>query len=179
MGRDELKEEYFLWLCKLVGCNRRRKLLRYLHSVDFAYTIAMDGNRYEDGVDLRYRFGEEEHYPDKYISAWLDDVPCSVLEMMVALADRIEVHIASDPEYGNRTPRWFEDMLKSMDLYYMTDECFDRDIARYTINRMIDRKYARNGAGGLFTLRHPTKDIRRLEIWYQAMEYLNEVLHIE
>ena len=178
MDRDDLKEEYFLWLCKFVGCNKRRKLLRYLHSIDFAYTIAMDGNRYEDGIDLRYRFGEEEHYPDKYIAAWLDDAQCSVLEMMVALADRLEVHIAGDPEFGDRTPRWFEDMLRSMDLWYMTDDCFDRDVARYAINRMIDRQYNRNGAGGLFTLRRPAKDMRRLEIWYQAMEYMNEVLKI-
>ena len=91
MTRSELNSEYFDWMCQLV-CNRRytrglsyQKLLRFLHNVDFNYTIEMDGNREEDGIDLRYRFGYENSYENAMISSYLDNSPCSVLEMMIAL----------------------------------------------------------------------------------------------
>lgn len=38
------------------------KLLRHLHNIDFQYMLPMDGNRAEDGIDLRYRFGYEKEY---------------------------------------------------------------------------------------------------------------------
>ena len=65
MARDELNNEYFEWLYQFV-CDERytkglsyRKLFVYFHSRSFEYSIAMDSNRAEDGVDLRYRFGYE------------------------------------------------------------------------------------------------------------------------
>lgn len=112
MTRSELNSEYFDWMCQLV-CNRRytrglsyQKLLRFLHNVDFNYTIEMDGNREEDGIDLRYRFGYENSYENAMISSYLDNSPCSVLEMMIALAIRCEEHIMDDPDIGNRTGQW-------------------------------------------------------------------------
>ena len=63
MTRDELNNAYFDWMYQLV-CDDEysrglsyRKLLSLLHDTDFTYTIALDGNRYDDGIDLRYRFG--------------------------------------------------------------------------------------------------------------------------
>lgn len=177
--KERLKEEYFLWLCKFVGCHHRRELLRFLFETDFRYNLPMDGNRYEDGVNLRYRFADENNYHYRFIAAWLDDRDCSVLEMMVALALRIEEHITGDPELGDQTARWFEDMLSSMNLWYMTDDKFNEGLARRTIELMMDRAYKRNGDGGLFYLPNTRKDLRRAEIWYQAMWYLDEALGIK
>ena len=39
-----------------------RRLFYKLHDTEFAYTIPMDGNRAEDGIELRYRFGREQGY---------------------------------------------------------------------------------------------------------------------
>ena len=59
MTEIELNNEYFEWMCQLV-CNERysrrlsyQKLLRHLHNIDFQYMLPMDGNRAEDGIDLR------------------------------------------------------------------------------------------------------------------------------
>ena len=78
MTRDELNNAYFEWMYQLV-CDDEyskglsyRKLLYLLHDTDFTYTIAMDSNRYEDGIDLRYRFGNEHGYPDSMIHVYLD-----------------------------------------------------------------------------------------------------------
>lgn len=78
MTEFELNNEYFEWMCQLV-CNERysrrlsyQKLLRHLHNIDFQYMLPMDGNRAEDGIDLRYRFGYEKEYEGPMISSYLD-----------------------------------------------------------------------------------------------------------
>ncbi len=89
MTKNELNDAYFNWMYQLVFDGRYskklsyRKLLRELHRIEFTYSISMDGNRAEDGVDLRYRFGYENRYSNSMISAYLDNRMCSVLEMIV------------------------------------------------------------------------------------------------
>lgn len=74
MTEKELNQEYFNWMCQLV-CDKRwrnkglsyQMLLSQLHSIDFQYTLPMDENRAEDGIDLRYRFGYEKEYEGSLI----------------------------------------------------------------------------------------------------------------
>lgn len=179
MTREKMREEYFEWLCGFIGCKNHRKLLFFLFSVDFAYSIPADGNRYEDGVDLRYRFADEKGYPYRYVSPWLDAVPCSMLEMMVALSLRIEEQIAGDPEAGDQTDRWFKFMLKSSGFYNLSDANYDEAEARAIIKDVLNHRYSRNGNGGLFHLRHCRRDLRNAEIWQQAMLCINETLNIK
>ena len=97
MDRDELNNLYFEWMYRLV-CNNKtssrnksyRKLLMHLHTKEFTYIIGMDSNRYEDGIELRYRFGRENSYHEAIIASCLDTRPCSVLEMLIALSIRCE-----------------------------------------------------------------------------------------
>lgn len=179
MNREKMKQEYFDWLCHFIGCRDHRELLFFLFSVDFTYTIPMDGNRYEDGVNLRYRFADEKGYHYRWVSSWIDDVPCSMLEMMVALALRIEEEIAGDPEAGDQTNKWFKAMLKSSGLYELDDENYDQREASAIVKDVLGHRYGRNGDGGLFRLSHCRRDLRHVEIWFQAMWYINEKLHFE
>lgn len=180
MTRSELNSKYFNWMCQLVLDRRYskslsyRKLLRFLNCVDFSYTIPMDGNREGDGIDLRYRFGYENSYENSEIATYLDNRPCSVLEMMIALAIRSEEHIMDDPDIGNRTGQWFWNMIVNLGLGSMTDAKFDEDYANEIIKRFLDRRYARNGEGGLFTVEHCNRDLRTVEIWYQMCWYLDK-----
>jgi len=181
--RNELNSEYFNWMCQLVCDERRysrrlsyRKLLYFLHSVDFNYTIDMDGNREEDGIDLRYRFGYENSYESSMIAAFLDNQPCSVLEMMIALAIRCEEHIMDDPDVGNRTGQWFWNMIMNLGLGSMTDDQFDKRYAEQVIERFLNREYEQDGEGGLFTVKHCKHDLRTVEIWYQMCWYLDEIV---
>ena len=181
MTRDELNNAYFEWMYQLVcddGYSKGlsyRKLLYLLHDTDFTYTIAMDSNRYEDGIDLRYRFGNEHGYPDSMIARYLDNRPCSVLEMIIALAIRLEEHIMDDPDIGNRTGQWFWDMIVSLGLGSMDDSKFDKAHAIDVIRRFLNRDYGRDGKGGLFTIEHCRYDMRDIEIWYQANWYLDNI----
>lgn len=181
MTKDELNNAYFEWMYQLV-CDELdsemsyRKLLYLLHDTDFNYTIPMDGNRAEDGADLRYRFGYENTYEGSMIAAYLDDRPCSVLEMMVALAIRCEEHIMCDPDIGNRTGQWFWNMIDNLGLSDMDDTEFDKNHVKSVIQKFLNREYKRNGEGGLFTVKHYRKDLRSVEIWYQMCWYLDENL---
>ena len=181
MTRDDVINEYFDWMYDLVcGCKRVsfRKLLSYLNDVDFIYIIPMDGNRAEDGINLRYRFGQECEYDDFIIAAYLDDKPCSVLEMMIALAIRLEEQFMYDPEIGDRTSQWFWEMIENLGLYEMNDSRFDLDTVERIVDIFLNREYGRNGEGGLFKIEHSANDLRNVEIWYQLCEYLDSVLDI-
>lgn len=178
---QSLKEKYFDWMCELVRHNERRgsylKLLRYLDSADFQYSIEMDGNRFEDGINLRYRFGYDNDYLPSLIANSLDVKPCSVLEMMIALSIRCE-EIMDAPEKENQTGEWFFNMIDNLGLTDMTDSRFNREYCFQTVERFLEREYEPNGKGGLFTVKKPKTDMRNVEIWYQMMWYINEYLNL-
>ena len=178
MTDNRTNESYFNWLYDTVNHNSRRKptyrkLLRCLDSIDFRYIIPMDSNRFEDGINLRYRFGEENGYDGSYIANTLDTKPCSVLEMMVALALRIEESIMDNPSKGDRTELWFWTMIESLGLTSMDDIAYNENYICDCIEIFLDRKYEPNGKGGLFVVDGISKDLRDVQIWYQAMYYLN------
>ena len=166
MTKSELNDPYFEWMYRLVVDDRYsnksyRRLFYKLHDTEFAYTIPMDGNRAEDGIELRYRFGREQGYRDAVIANRLDIRPCSILEMMIALAIRCEEHIMEDPDIG---------------LGSMSDVRFDPVRVVEILDRFMDHDYAPDGKGGLFTIRNPRFDMRSMEIWYQMNCYLNEII---
>lgn len=175
---DRLNNEYFDWMYNLV-CGEQstsyRKLLSYLHSRTFRYIDPMDENRYSDGIELRYYYGDIKHYQQRVIATCIDSFECSVLEMMVALANRCENEIMQEVENGYRPDRWFFVMLESLGIADQDDDHFNRDRVEEVIDIFLDRDYKPNGKGGLFTLHRPKRDLRNVEIWCQLMWYLNEL----
>lgn len=183
MRRDiktEIEDAYYNWLVNLI-CDAHHsqrslysKLLGCLHSTPFIYSIAMDENRAADGIDLRYRFDyecAESANADMYL-----DGPCSVLEMMAALAIRCEENIMDDTAYGNRTSQWFWTMVVNLGLGSMTDDRFDERYTKNVLDRFLHREYEPDGRGGLFRIRNCDRDLRRVEIWMQLCWYLDSIL---
>lgn len=182
---QRLHNEYFDWMCELIDHDEYdenlsyKKLLCYLNDEEFIYILEMDGNRAQDGIDLRYRFGYEVGYSREFIEENLDDQPCSILEMMVALSIRCEESIMDDPDIGDRTGKWFWDMVSSLGLDTMTDSRFNEKRVNGILYKFLHRTYKPNGQGGLFTVKHRGKDMRDVEIWYQMMWHLDEYLYLE
>ena len=181
MFDDELQDAYFNWMYQLV-CTRRytegrsyQYLMSYLHHIDFIALMERDLNRIEDGINLRYRFGYETHVDNNRIATYLDDRPCSVLEMMIALAIRCE-ETMNDPDIGDRTDRWFWEMIYSLGIQDFYDYRFDKIEVGYILNKFLNREYERNGRGGLFTIENCKRDLRDVEIWYQMGWHLNELI---
>ena len=174
---DRVNNEYFEYLCELIDAERfsrqvsYRKLLAHLHSIEFTWFIPHDDNRADDGVQLRRRYAlaMDDMSLTRYISG-----PCSVLEMMVALAVRCET-IMDDTDYGNRTGQWFWGMVHNLGLSPMRDSDFDRRYVDDIIARLLNREYEPDGRGGLFTVKHCPHDMRTVEIWCQLSWYLGSI----
>lgn len=179
-----IKDKYFNWICGLIDYDEsddilsHLELLRYLFDIEFIYIIDKDADRAIDGIDLRYRFGYEMGYSRDFIERHLDDKPCSVLEMMVALSIRCE-NITDNPYDNDRAEQWFWTMIKNLGLYDMTDSTFDEEHISHIIDKFLNRKYSYNGEGGLFTVKNPKEDMRDVEIWYQTMWYLDDYLNLK
>lgn len=178
MTREEIEDLYFKYMCHLATKKKKKsyhKLLTQLHQTEFTFIFKMDENRAYDGIDLRYRFAYDLQLPDSLVSKYLDIRPCSVLEMMLALAARCEDNIMTNPEKGDRTSVWFWEMITSLGLSRMTDNNYDERYVDTAIQKFLNREYEPNGKGGLFTIHGATKDLRDVEIWYQMCWYLNTI----
>ena len=148
---NDISKDYFNWLCKLIDHEGRvrvyKKTLALLNDLDFIFTIPKDGNRYEDGIDLR------------------------------ALAVRMEDHIMYDPDKGNQQSHWFWVMFDNLGLQPMTNSRFEEHRADIydIVDRLNYREYEPDGTGGLFVNKKKKKNMLEEEIWYQMMEYLKEL----
>lgn len=146
-----------------------------LHATNFRYSIVRDQNRADDGKDMRGRYALVCNYIESlYEILDILDGPCSVLEMMLALAIRCEQNIMDDPAKGDRTGQWFWNMIVSLGLGNMSDARYDRKLVDDAINAFLDHKYAPDGKGGLFTIRNCEQDLRKVEIWHQMCWYLDK-----
>lgn len=177
---SDIENEYFNWLCGLMCGNDHFKatsftnLFSVLYDTIFTWFIPQDGNRAEEGSDLRYRFAVDNKYEHEYIDKNING-HCNVLEMMAALAIRCEENIMDDPQIGDRTTQWFWSMIGSLGLSSMYNSRFDPDYIDDVLTRFINRDYSPNGKGGLFTIKNCASDLRKVEIWYQLLWYLDNL----
>lgn len=173
LNSNAIEENYYNWLATLLFTDREQlndydSLLRCLHSIEFTYSIPLDRNRYYDGIDLRKKYFDENNLT-------MEEFPCTVLEMMIALSVRCEESIMSDPDYGDRTQEWFLRMLDNLQIGEMVGEYFDEKYVIDRISIMLNRQYDADGYGGLFTIPNIDRDLRTVEIWYQMCWYLNTI----
>lgn len=183
MTKAEITNGYFEWLYRIVNGEviskvSYRKLLKKLYGTPFTWTIPMDANRVGDGINLRYRYGDEMEIHPGVIASFLDteDRPCSILEMMIGLALRCEESIMTNTDYGDRTGQWFWGMIVNLGLGSQSDEQYDENEIDDILEIFLNRQYAPNGEGGLFRLHSVPEDLRTVEIWYQMCWYLDEII---
>lgn len=175
---NSLREDYFKWMYNTV-CDGRfadengyHKLLSYLDRIDYYWILPDDSNRAADGEeDLRWRFlfwnGLEEHVNELR-------GPCSVLEMILAMAYRCE-EIMDDAVIGDRTGQWFWNMINNLGLGGMTDSRFDINYVEEVIEKFLNRDYEPNGRGSLFVVRNCDVDLRDVNTWTCMLWYLDSI----
>lgn len=174
---EPLDDRYFAWLYGQVGNVKTRalsrtywSLLRQLFKKEFVWFVPNDDNRVEDGRDLREEFLDEFDIGD-VDPGWLN-LGCSMLELLVALSRRL----AFETDGNHRV--WFWHLIEQLDLEQYNDRVYDLHAERVidqTCDRVIWRRYKRNGEGGLFPLRRARQDQRQVELWYQMSAYLLEL----
>lgn len=160
------KTKYFEWLLSVIDSGNRVKqylgMLDILFNTEFYWVIDFDYNRACDGLDLR----------DGYIPR--DESPCSVLEMMVALAIRME-GILMEEGTSDNTSEWFWIMVDNLGLLNQTNEKLDAHEVDLKVHNFLERDYQYDGTGGLFRLCNPPDDLRTVEIWIQMNWFINEL----
>lgn len=133
--------------------------------------IYMDENRASDGLALRHKYCRDCGVDISQLEASLGvDNRCSILEMMVAFARRIESDIMWDAAYKDRTPIWFGYMLYSLrlDPKKNVDETTYSEISvKRKLNKFLRRQYESDGYGGLFYL--------EVQDWYEVENYFNYI----
>lgn len=139
-----------------------------LFELEFSSAIDNDINRAMDALELRRSLTNYELDPD--------DRP-SFLEFLIALSQRCAYN--SLDKKANSF--WIGELLNNMGISKFSDQYIMHTGAMpgRIINRACDRvkhqMYDYDGRnGGLFPLRHPRKDMRDVEIWYQMHAYINE-----
>ncbi len=172
-----VKRHYFLWMYEKVDPDHTKynysMLMSYLFQREYTYTIDKDENRMADGLSMRRNYilnYEPTMDPDEF----MPNEPCSVLEMLVALAIRCDRDIMGDPLKGDDPAYWFWTMLWNLGLRDMDNEHFDRDTVAYHVDIWLSRSYDSRGIGGLFPRCRDGFDQREMEIWDQMNGYLIE-----
>lgn len=168
--RDRQWDRYGEWLLERVGFDRPNYdiLMTELHNNPFEFFVDHDDNRAEDGISLRDEFGADLGF--RHIEF---DKPCSVLEMLVALAIRIEDEYIGDPE-DEHPEIIFWEMVCNLGLDRCSDKRFNKGYVNSVLKKWIRRDFNKSGHGSIFPLRKPTRDQTRIEIWSQMNEYLSE-----
>ena len=108
-----LEEAYYAWLTDMIPSLRTiySRLIWKLFDTPFAPTLAMDLNRLGDGLTLRDRFIWERKGSEDDREWLRKHRPCSVLELMIALALRCEEEYMTGYTDLDPVGQWFSPML--------------------------------------------------------------------
>lgn len=176
-------EGYFKWLeGELLDQDHMsyHSLLRKLHAKEFMWVNEYDENRADDGSRLRARYSEVCGVD--YRTSWLT-WPCSVLEMVDALAVKIDDMIMYDLSQGERIGEWFWLMLDNLGLLKYSDDIWakrpetcDRDVDAI-LRRFMEREWDSHGRPNLFLPKDGklTFEWSQMDIWGQCVAYFRDV----
>ena len=168
---------YYRWLVKLVCDKYHAKyythLLDDLYEREFYWSIKLDEDRAIDGISLRNRFLDESR--SRVVPS---NDPCNVLEMMAALSLRCEREVHGTNNDYDGTSDWFWGMIISLGLDRNDDGNYDHELTDAVLETFMDRRYKRDGKGGLFTCLSANRlgiDMATETIWKQANLYMSEL----
>ena len=176
-----LDERYFVWLYSLVASPDIKnpeltywRLFRLLYQKPFVWFVSKDDNRVENGKELRLEFLRQEGLQRSDVDTEWIEIGCSFLELMVAMSGKLRFDL--DPE--SSLAYWFwEHLMQNIGLQDFTDAVgFEPCDVDEVLNRVIFRQYESDGTGGFFPLKHPEKDQRSVELWFQLGAYSIELM---
>ena len=178
--------EYFDWLYNYTEIEQfsaysYKSLMDILNCKKFVSLVPHDENRIADGIALREEFVSDTgmNFSDFDESDGFDDLlgndSCSVLEMIIALAKRMDFEVYDPNEPQVHIGFFVERMISNLGLdVYDDDSGTDYEDIDEILTTFINRTYDYDGYGGLFPLRDPDEDQRKVEIWAQMMQYMRE-----
>lgn len=159
---DWLHHKYF------IGRKNYKMLLNELLNSQFIFVLERDANRMEDGAYLR-----DQYFMENGISGSFLDRPISILEVLLALAIRIDNEYVGSPN-DPRPDMIFWEFLSNLRLTEYQDSRFNVRKIHEILDFWMYRRYKYDGNGGIFPLKNPKNDQKKVELWDQTMAYLTE-----
>lgn len=173
LGYDE-------WLFAEVEMPNHLLLLGQLFDTEFVVLVPHDDNRAEDGILLRDIYADNIGGPQGLsflavegrrveLGEALDPTWCSVLEMMIGVAYRMENELAQGDD-AKSMAECFEQLVVNLELIHLDDTRFSSKVVSSRLSNLIGRTYGPNGKCSLFPIKG--RDWSQVEIWYQMSEWL-------
>ena len=158
--------KYFDFLCDVVGRTYEYSLLlEHLHGIEFYSLVPHDDNRGADGRHLRELYLDEMG-PQHGVSSYVFEGPCTVLEMLIGVAQRLELDLEGG-RFERDLAECFWLLIDNLGLDWSDNTDFNEEEVDICIENLLERRYESDGSGGLFPLRMAKYDQREVEIWYQ------------
>lgn len=162
--RKETK--YFDYLCDVVGRTYEYSmLLVHLHELEFYSFVPNDHNRGADGEYLRELYCGDGRWAPHGVSS-LPSSGCTMLEMLIGVASRLEFALYLS-DWERSIGGWFWILVENLGLEWCDDVDWRPELVDKKVEVFLARTYRSNGDGGLFPLRNPRLDQRKVEIWDQ------------
>lgn len=159
------ESDYYIWLYELVGGRRAyTKLIRQLDTIPYTWAFTLDANRSAGGINLRSRYSYEASVDADNVRSG----PCTVLEMLVGVADQMVTQLSED------ISTWFWVMIENLGLTKYTNDNYNAQGVEFIIMTWLNHEYQPNGVGSIFPLKNYPGDCRNLEIWNQMNAWINE-----
>lgn len=180
MVKDDEKL-YFEWLVERIKGKYYEELLEKLYSLPFVVDEHdRDHSRMVDGAKLREDYKKSNR---RLVASGRVAFPreaCTFLEMLIALAYRLDDDVMYEVKFGDRTVDWFWIFIENMQMSDATNEHWNLHWDRYVTNRyrkIMKHTYGRDGSGGMFIVKErPDDDMRDIDIWRQMMWWCSESL---
>lgn len=174
---DELWDDYLqylIWRCGLQKENKMVLIFEVLHKIPFFYVLERDINRRSDGFFLRNGYKIPNEFMDNIdILEEFDTRRPAVMEVLVALAIRVDNEIIGDPA-DPHPEEFFMKMIKNLGLDKLRRGCHKERETIKIVQRWLNREFESDGIGSPFPVRYDHRDQRRLEIWDQMNSYICE-----
>lgn len=177
---DSFEKKYLYWLASLVKLDDEKYsiLFETLWNKEFYSIFPNDDNREIEGRQLREKWSDKIGIDFKKTAEF---GPCRVIEMLIALSQRMEFELYGS-DYNKTSADLFWEFVNNLGLKKYTNKVIVNENSFGDIDmiltRWLDRKYDRDGFGGIFPLKYWAKSGLRsqydTEIWYQMCAYLAE-----
>ncbi len=166
----DIQSEYRANLISLVRSERGGSgcpspfLFQMLDETPFESIVRGDENRVADAMYARHLW-----LVDRKDDINLSKKPVSLLEIMVILSQDLSF-MCTGLVANSSVERWFDEIFGNLGIN--SRQSYDEK--RRILERVVAREYGTDGIGGLFPLRNPAQDQRKVELWMQANSYVME-----
>lgn len=181
-GFDSDVVMYFEWLLDEFKGLYYRNLFWKLFTLGFTNVEngPDDSSRIVEGLELRKIFVEGHR---GVVNSCGRGDSVSFLEVLMALALKIDDKVMWEERYGDRHLDWFWMFIDNMGLSRATDGVWNHDwelFCEKKVEQIVFREYDMDGEGGIFQVdkRPDGTDMRFVDLWRQAMWYFSENIRL-